>query len=75
MVENGPWFRRVGLSFWPATVQGWAATAVLVLVELPLLQLLPRVPDGSPLWWLLSVSGVAVFAGFMALVLWKTKAR
>lgn len=76
MIDDAPWFRRwFGFSLIPIKWQGWAVTAVFVLVEATLMMLSFRVQDGSLARWLVAASAIALFLGFWAFALSKSETR
>ena len=76
MLNDEPWFRRwFGFSFKPINWRGWAATVAFLLIEAPIMLLSFQVKAESLAWWLLAVTGFAVFLGFWAFVLSKTETR
>jgi hypothetical protein len=71
-MSDAPWFRRFfGFSFRPIRWQGWALTAALLAVELPILWLSLSVEAQSLLWWLCAALGFATFLLFWGVALGK----
>lgn len=76
MLDDAPWFRRwVGFSYLPINWKGYAAIAVWLAVEAPLIILGDRAAAYSPLWWLSAAGAFLAFLLFWAFVEWKIDNR